>query len=148
MNDYGRRITISLEFEAAVGEVSRAICEEGQEVIARIDVRDHFWRGVGRNFRRYTLIEAWSPESALEALENEPDAGTLLPTTFAIYELPDGRTAIVAKDSLSPRAAEPDWRRDAPALAAIAGRESDRVGRVLTRLEHRSSQIRDGASIA
>src|SRR5574342_1276655 len=44
MNDYGRRIVIDMDFEAAVGAVSRAIREEGLQTLARIDVRDHFWR--------------------------------------------------------------------------------------------------------
>lgn len=139
MNDYGRRIVVDLGFEAAVGEVSRAIREEGLHVIARIDVRDHFWRDLGRDFRHYFLLEAWSPDLAVEALRHNLDVGAILPTTFAIYELADGETAVVATEPLSPIASEPEWRRNAPALAAIADRESERIARVLARVQHSSS---------
>jgi uncharacterized protein (DUF302 family) len=135
MNDYGRRIVIDLGFEAALGETSRAIREEGLQVLARIDVRDHLWRDLAHDFRRYYLLEAWSPELALEALRNNLEVGTILSTTFAIYELADGETAVVAKESFSQIAADPDWRRDAPAVAALVDRESLRVARVLERLQ-------------
>ena len=39
MKPYGRRLIVHLGFEAAVGEVSRAIRDEGLEIIGRIDVR-------------------------------------------------------------------------------------------------------------
>lgn len=87
MDDYGRRIVIDLGFEAVLGEASRAIREEGLQMIARIDVRDHLWRNLGHDFRRYFLLEAWSPELALEALRYNLEAGTILPMTLAIYEL-------------------------------------------------------------
>lgn len=140
MNDYGRRrIVVDSGFEAVVGELSRAINEEGLQMIARVDVRDRFWRDLARDFRRYLLIEAWSPELALDALSHDVEVETILPTTFVIYELADGETAIVAGDPLAPVAAVPGWRRNAPRLAAIADQESGRVARVLARLKHRSS---------
>jgi uncharacterized protein (DUF302 family) len=145
MNDYGRRIVVDLEYEAVVGEASRAVREEGLQVIARFDVRDHFWRDLRHDFPHYSLLEAWSPELALEALRHNLDVGTVLPTTFAIYELPDGETAVVAKEPLSPMAADPEWRRKVPALAKIAAHESERVARVLARLQfaasHRTSVV-------
>lgn len=140
MNDYGRRIVVDSGFEAVVGETCRAIREEGLQMVARIDVRDHFWRDLGHDFRHYFLLEVWSPELALEALRHNLDVGTVLPTTVAIYELADGETAVVAKEPFSPVAAEPEWRRDEPALAAVADRESERVARVLERLQRVSSE--------
>jgi uncharacterized protein (DUF302 family) len=131
---------VDLEFEAAVGEASHALREEGMHTIARIDVRDHFWRDIGHDFRHYLLLEAWSADLALEALRQDLDVGGALPTTFAIYELADGKAAVVASSPLLRRAADPEWRRDAPALAAIADREAGRVDRVLGRIEQRSGR--------
>ena len=135
MNEYGRRIVIASGFEAVVGEVSRALREEGLQTIARIDVRDHFWRDPGHDFRRYFLIEAWSPALALEALQHDLDAGTVFPTTFAIYELADSRTVVVVRQPFSPLIADREWRQQAPAVAAVADRETERVARVLARLQ-------------
>jgi len=140
MNDYGRRIVVNLGFEAAVGELAHAIHEEGMQVIARIDLRDHFWRHLGQSFRQYVLLEAWSPAPALEALRLDPGAGTILSTTFAAYELADGGTAVVATEALLPAASRPDWRQQAPALAAIADQEGERVAGVFIRLQQSASR--------
>jgi uncharacterized protein (DUF302 family) len=139
MNDYGQRVLVNLGFEATLGETCRAIREEGLQVIARIDLREHFWRDLGHNFRRYFLLQTWSPELALKALGTSLEISTILPTTFAVYEHSDNETIVVAKESLAPAAADLEWRRDAPALAAIADHESQRVGRVLERLRRASS---------
>ena len=143
MNDYGRRVVVDLEFETLVGETRRAIREEGLQVIARIDVRDHFWRELGHDFRQYILIDAWSSELALEALRHNLETGTILPTRFAIYELADGEGVVVAKPPFS----EPGWRRDAPALADMADRECELVARILERIQHYTSKaIRETVS--
>ena len=141
MTDYGRRIVIDSGFHAAVGDVRRAIRDEGMQTIARIDVRGSFRRDLARDFRRYVLIEAWSPDLAFDALRQDLDAGTVFPSTFAIYELADGETAIMAKEPLAPIAVQPDWRRHStPGLVRIADRQSERVARVLERLQHASSR--------
>ena len=139
MTDCGRRVLVNLGFEMALGETCRAIREEGLQVIARIDLRDHFWRDLGHNFRRYFLLETWSPKLALEALGTNLEIGTIFRTTFAIYEHSDNETIVVAKESLAPIAADLEWRRDEPSLAALADQESERVARVLERLRRASS---------
>jgi uncharacterized protein (DUF302 family) len=138
MTEYGRRIVIDSGFEAAVGEVSRAIRDEGMQTIAQIDVRGSFWRELGRDFRQYVLLEAWSPALAFDALRTDLDAGTIFPTTFAIYELADGETAVMVKQPLAPVAVQPDWQRHAPGLARIAERQSECAAHVLERLQHMS----------
>jgi uncharacterized protein (DUF302 family) len=140
MTDYGRRIVIDSGFEAAVDEVSRAVRNEGMQTIARIDVRGSFWRDLARDFRRYVLIEAWSPDLAFDAVRNDLDVGTIFPATFAIYELADGETAIMAKEPLAPMAVQPDWRgHSTPDLIRIADRQTECVARVLERLQHAAS---------
>jgi len=126
MKPYGRRLIVHLGFEAAVGEVSRAIRDEGLEIIGRIDVRDHFRQDLRRDFRQYALLEAWTPELALEALRRNPDVGGLLSTTFAIYELSADETVVMATGR----------RPTTDSLAASADREITRVGRVLQRLQY------------
>jgi len=84
--------------------------------------------------RTVYLLDVWSPDAALEALGQDFEVGTILPTRFAVYELDDGNTAVVASEPFSRMAAEPDWRRHAPRLAAIADRETEQIARVLGRL--------------
>jgi uncharacterized protein (DUF302 family) len=139
MTDYGRRLVVNLPFDTAVGELNRAIREEGLQTIARINVRDHFWRDLGRDFRQYFLLEAWSPDLAFEALRDALDCGPIIPTTFVVYALADGECAVVAKEPFEPVAAQPEGRLHAPELTALADRESMRVARVLDRLRHAAS---------
>jgi Domain of unknown function DUF302 len=109
---------------------------EGLQTLARVDIRDSFRRALGHNFRRYVLIEAWSPELAFEALRANLDVGTMLPTPFVVYELPDGETVITVNGPFSPLVGDSGWRRDAPTLAAIGDGERGRVAAVLARLQH------------
>ena len=147
MDDYGRRIVLDLGFEATVDSLGQALRAEGLRALARIDVRDHFGRELGHYFRHYVLIEAWSPDLALDALRRDLGAGTSLITSFALYELADGETAVVAQRPLASVAEDYGWRREAPALAAIADRESGRIARVLDRLQRASSR-RHGSAVS
>jgi uncharacterized protein (DUF302 family) len=147
MSDYGRRIVVDLPFEDAIAVVRRAVREQGLEVIARVDVRDRFRRDLAHDFRRYLLFEVWSPKLALEALRQDLDAGTILPTTIVIYELADGETAISAREPLLPLAAHAGWRQHAPALATFADHEAERVARVLATLT-RGASLREAAAPA
>ncbi len=137
MSDYGRRVVMDAPFETAVGDLTRAIRDEGLQVIACVDVRHSFRKDLSRDCRQFLLISAWSPDLAFEGLRHALDAGTVLPTTFAVYELADGETAVVAREPLSPIADDQRWRQEVPALAAIADRECERVARALARLQHR-----------
>jgi len=138
MRDYGRRIVVNLDFETAAGETSRLIRQEGLKIIGRVDVRDHFWGDGSRDFRRYLLIDAWSSALAADALRHDLDVGPILPITFAIYEVADGKSVVVAKEPLAPHASNTTWRRDFPELAAMADEEAERVARVFAGLSERS----------
>lgn len=128
VNDRERRIVMDSGFEAVVGEASRAIDEEGLRVIARIDQA-----GLGLDQGcRYVVLEAWSPELQLEALRLGLDARSLLLTTFEIYELAGGQTVVLATEPFS---LESTCRQESRALSALADRESERVGRMLERLQ-------------
>jgi len=148
MDDYGRRIVIDLGFEAAVAHTAQAIREAGLDVVSRIDVRDCFWRDLRHGFRQYVLLDVWSPTLAIEALKHDLAAGTILRTTFAVYELADGETAIVAREPLSSVSSDPGWRRDTPALALIADRLCNQIAGVLARLQHPTPQPASGTPAA
>jgi uncharacterized protein (DUF302 family) len=141
MTDYGRRIVVDLDFETTLGETARALREEGLRAIARVDVRDHFRRDLARDFRQYYVLDAWSPELAIAALAHDLDAGAVLPTRLAIYELADGETAIVASEPLAPILTDGEWQRRSPELAMLAHAESARIARVLERLQHAGAGV-------
>jgi len=141
MTDYGRRIVVDLDFESALGETARALHEEGLQTIAQIDIRAHFRRDLAHDFRQYYVVDAWSSRLAIAALAHDLDAGAILPTRLAIYELADGETAIVAAEPLASMMSEPEWQRQSPELAMLAREESRRIARVLQRLQHVGCEV-------
>ena len=107
-------------------------------MVARVDLRDHFWRHANKAFGPYVLIHAWSPDMALAALRLNADAGSCLASTFAVYKATDTTTVVLMRGSFSPMADEPAWRTGAPDLAAAADSERERAARVLARLPLRA----------
>ena len=148
MDDYGRRIVIDLNFDQALAEAIQALQKEGMEVIARIDVREHFRQRLQHDFRRYILLQVWLPEMILGALRDDLRAGAILPTTVAVYELADGETAVVASEPLAPILSDLASRREMPGLAAVGDEESERIARALARLQRRTSQQTPGSATA
>ena len=140
MTNYGRRLVFDANFETTVGLVCGAIRDEGLQTLTRTDVREHFWRHLSRGIRHCMLIDAWSPDLALEAVQLDLEAGTTFPTRFVIYERPDGKTVVTATEPMAPLADEPGWRASAPALARIADQERERIAHVFDRVTSHESR--------
>jgi len=135
MDDYGRRVILDVPFGQAVTETWKALRAEGFDLVSTIDIRDYLARSAHHECRRYLLFGALLPQVTLDALRHDPEIGTILPTTIAIYELPDGETAVVASPSLALVASDFGWRAGRPAIAAIADRGGERLAHALARLE-------------
>ncbi len=133
MTRCSRRLVVDSDFETTVGAVTRALRDEGLEMIARVDVRDDFWRN-RQEFRRYVLLDAWSPDLAFEALRLNLDAGPLLTTTIAVYELDNGQNVVATRESLAPIADDAVWRAQEPGFAAVADLERARLSRAFEHL--------------
>jgi uncharacterized protein (DUF302 family) len=136
MSVYGRRMVVDADFDTAVTAIRRAIHEEGMHVINVFDVREHFSQYADHDFRRFAIVEAWSTDLALQALLQTLEAAAMLPTRFAVYELPDGETGVITTGPFAALAENPAWRHSEPHLADLADRESERVGHVLDRVRH------------
>jgi len=145
MDDYGRRLILDVPFEQAVTETSKALRAEGFDLVSTIDIRDYLARSAHHECRRYLLFGAMLPQLTLDALRHDPEIGTMLPAAIAIYELPDGETAVAANPPLAPVASDFGWRAGRPAIAAIADRGGERLARALDRLHDISR--RSGAEV-
>jgi uncharacterized protein (DUF302 family) len=134
MSDYGRRIVLDQKLDGVVDALNAAIRAEGLTPLGTIDVREHFARHLSHDFRRYTLVHAWSAKLAMEALRHSPDAGTQLLAIFAVYELGDGETVVVANPPFASLTDDYQWRKAFPVLASIADREIEKVARIVDRI--------------
>jgi uncharacterized protein (DUF302 family) len=148
VDNYGRRIVVDLDFDRVTVEILHAFQLEHLDVIARIDVREHVRSTLGHDFRRYLLLEAWSPDLMLAALKDALEVGPILPTTFAIYELADGETVVVASEPLSPYLSDPACMHAAPRLAELAEREAAHMAGVLRYLQEAARKERCQAPAA
>ena len=138
MDDYGRRVILDVPFGQAVTETWKALRAEGFDLVSTIDIRDYLARSAHHECRRYLLFGALLPQLTLDVLRHDLEIGTMLPTTIAIYELPDGETAVTANPSLAPVASDFGWRAGRPAIAAIADCGGERLARALARLQDMS----------
>jgi uncharacterized protein (DUF302 family) len=142
MDDYGRRIILDVPFEQAVTHTSHALHAEGFDVVGAVDVRHYLVQNAHHECRRYLLLEALLPQVTLDALQHDSGIGPMLPTTIAIYELPDGETAVTASPALAPVAFDFGWRAGRPAIAAIADRAAERLARTFARLQEHQHDSR------
>jgi uncharacterized protein (DUF302 family) len=134
MGDYGRRIVLDQKVDTVVDALKAAMRAEGLTALGEIDVREQFARDLSHDFRRYTLVHAWSVQLAREALRHSPDAGTQLLAVFAVYELGDGETVVVATPPFASLTDDHQWRTAFPVLASIADREIEKVARIVDRI--------------
>ena len=137
MMDRARHIVIDNDFDRVLVDILRAFHEADLEIVARVDVREHFKRTLGRDFRRHIVFDVWSPDLALKALREDLELGTFLTTRFVIYELADGETVVAATEGLAPFLADRTRDTEHAALSALADREHERAARVLATLRRR-----------
>jgi uncharacterized protein (DUF302 family) len=94
---YTLTTTTELPFEEAVERVRAELKAEGFGVPAEINVQALLREKIGVDREPYLILGACIPQLAHQALDVEPDLGTLLPCNVAVYQA-DGRTHISAID--------------------------------------------------
>jgi uncharacterized protein (DUF302 family) len=86
--------TTELGFAEAAERVREELKEEGFGVLCEIDVQATLKERLGVDREPYLILGACNPPLAHEALEAEPELGTLLPCNVVVYE--DGGTTHIA----------------------------------------------------
>ena len=90
---YGKKITVSLDFETAVERIVAGLKANGFGVLTEIDVKETLKVKIGEEFKRYVILGACNPKLAFRALSAEEDLGLLLPCNVVVYE-EDGGSVI------------------------------------------------------
>jgi uncharacterized protein (DUF302 family) len=128
---YGLRVTVPLDYEAAIERTTAALKDEGFGVLTTIDVARTLKQKLGADFRQYTILGACNPTLAHRALQSEIDVGLLLPCNVVVYETGPGESVVAAMAPLATIAVA----GDNPALAGVATEADARLRRVLASLE-------------
>ena len=83
------------DFEQVVEEVKENLKKEGFGVLTTIDIKEKFREKLGIDFKKYIILGACHPASALNAIEAEENIGLMLPCNVIVYEK-DSKVAIAA----------------------------------------------------
>lgn len=129
--------TTALPLAEALARVREELKAEGFGVLCEIDVRATLKEKLGVEADAYVILGACNPPLAHQALQAEPELGTLLPCNVVVYDR-DGETrvsaidaermlSIVGNDALAPIAAEVRRR-----LAAVVERAAEKAAEPLT----------------
>ncbi len=88
-------------FEEAVNAVKDSLANEGFGIPAEINMTDIFRKKLDVEFKKYVILGACSPSSALKAVQSEKNIGTLLPCSVVVQELENGEIEVAAVDPLA-----------------------------------------------
>lgn len=118
--------TVKSSYGDTIGKATEALAAEGFGVLTTIDVAATLKKKLGKDTRPYVILGACNPQFAHQALEAEPEIGTLLPCNVVVRELDDGATRV---DIMDPRAVLQLTGR--PEITPIATEVRQRLERVL-----------------
>lgn len=130
MASIGMRKETSLGYDDALSQLPELLKSEGFGIITEIDMRDTLKKKIGVDIRRYKILGACNPQLANEALANDLDIGVTLPCNVAVYEMDNGRAAVVTIDPVKVMASY-----DSPAMAGVAAKVREKLARVLAKLD-------------
>lgn len=97
-NSYTISATTDLPFADAVSRVREELAREGFGVLCEIDVQATLKQKLDVDRDPYVILGACNPRLAHQALDAEPELGTLLPCNVVVYEQ-DGQTHLAAVDA-------------------------------------------------
>lgn len=98
---YEFNTTLQAGFDAALETVRGVLMEEHLGVISEVNVQAIFKNKMDKDIPPYRIFGACSPKLAARVLEVEPNAGTLLPCNFIMYENTDGTTTVSFMDPVT-----------------------------------------------
>lgn len=83
---YEFNITLTGSFEETVERVKAVLLEEQLGIVSEVNVQAIFKAKMDKEIAPYRIFGACNPKLAAEVLSAEPNAGTLLPCNFVMYE--------------------------------------------------------------
>lgn len=90
--------TVDIPFDQTVERAVKALGDEGFGVLTDIDVASTLKKKLGLDVPPYRILGACNPQFAHQALELEPEIGTLLPCNLVLRAIDGGMTRIDVMD--------------------------------------------------
>lgn len=101
MINYGFTKEIDASFEETLDKVSSELKKEGFGILTQIDIAEKFKEKLGIDFKKYIILGACNPPSALEAILVEENIGLMLPCNVVIYERQNKTVVSIIKPTLA-----------------------------------------------
>lgn len=98
---YEFNTTLQGSFEEAIEKVRAVLLEEQLGVVSEINVQAIFKAKMDKEIAPYRIFGACNPKLAAQLLEAEPNAGTLLPCNFVMYETAPGQVVVSFMDPVT-----------------------------------------------
>jgi uncharacterized protein (DUF302 family) len=98
---YEFNTTIQGSFDEAVEKVRAVLLEEHLGVVSEVNVQSIFKAKMDKDIAPYRIFGACNPKLASEILAVEPNAGTLLPCNFVMYESAPGSVVVSFMDPVT-----------------------------------------------
>lgn len=90
--------TVSTTYENTLERATEALAAEGFGVLTEIDVAATLKKKLGKDVPPYKILGACNPQFAHQALELEPQIGTLLPCNVVVRVDAGGKTVVEIMD--------------------------------------------------
>ena len=98
---YEFNTTLQSGFEEAIERVRAVLMEEHLGVVSEVNVQAIFKAKMDKDIPPYRIFGACNPKLASQILEVEPNAGTLLPCNFIMYETTPGNVVVSFMDPVT-----------------------------------------------
>ena len=98
---YEFNTTLQSGFEEAIERVRTVLMEEHLGVVSEVNVQAIFKAKMDKEIPPYRIFGACNPKLATQILEVEPNAGTLLPCNFIMYETTQGNVVVSFMDPVT-----------------------------------------------
>lgn len=87
---YELNATLAGDYESVLETVKAVLMEEKLGIVSEVNVQQVFKAKIDKEIPPYRIFGACNPMLAADVLEAEPNAGTLLPCNFVLYEKEPG----------------------------------------------------------
>lgn len=101
MSYYHSAVIKNRNFDEAVTLVKETLQNAGFGIPSEINMSEIFKNKLDVEFRKYVILGACSPSSALTAVQSEKNIGVLLPCSVVVQEHENGEIEVAAVDPIA-----------------------------------------------
>ncbi|HPE61083.1 MAG TPA: DUF302 domain-containing protein [Thiolinea sp.] len=98
---YEFNTTLNGSFDAVLEKVRTVLQEEQLGVVSEVNVQAIFKAKMDRDITPYRIFGACNPKLAARLIDEEPNAGVLLPCNFIMYESSPNRIVVSFMDPVT-----------------------------------------------